>query len=301
MQFEQWNQHGISGLDNRSRFDLGLVWDFNLFIFIKKEKRLEFFFGGFHCRELNKKGGKYARANLKRRTCLLPAHPTFPLPQPFLVSAELSLSLSRSIDSRRRSPQSAMSTQLTQSGQFNPLPLAEPALTVSDESQKAWHLFSLLLSLGRPAHSFELASICTFFHAPPELVRLLCQIPSSPIHLRSDLCVTPSVTSLVAFFKLLSNTNKNLVDPPRQLKIERAYYRKRKRSSDKHELLPLTKRRVDLYPEEGRDYIICLIYWFYSFRHVVLLVMADEFAVGVGCCSSWCLPRGIQNPCEKVC
>ncbi|KAK4746523.1 hypothetical protein SAY87_012835 [Trapa incisa] len=151
--------------------------------------------------------------------------------------------------------------------QLTPPTLPEPeALAVTDRSQKAWHLFSILLSLGRPAHSFELASICTLFHARPEIIRLLCEIPSSPICLRSDFFVTPSLTSLVDFFHLMSNSN--CFDPPRQLKIEKSYYRKRKRNSEKHELLPLAKRRIDLSPGE----------------------------VGVGCCS----PAGFLDPREKL-
>ncbi|XP_031387415.1 uncharacterized protein LOC116200699 [Punica granatum] len=163
-----------------------------------------------------------------------------------------------------------MSSQPTGSGQLIPLPPPEAdALTVSDQSQKAWHLFSLLLSLGRPAHLLELASLCTLFPAPPELIRFLCEIPYSPIQLRSGHCVTHSQTSIIAIRQLLSNSH--LVDPPRPLRIEKAYYRKRKRSASEDDLLLLTKRRVNLYPEEG----------------------VDE-------CSIWCLAGGIQDPCKKV-
>ncbi|KAK4769728.1 hypothetical protein SAY87_030260 [Trapa incisa] len=132
----------------------------------------------------------------------------------------------------------------------HPPTLAEKeALSVTDRSKKAWYLFSLLLSLGRPAHSIELASICTLFHAPPEIIRFLCEIPSSPIYLRSDFFVTPSLTSLVSFFQLMSNSK--YFDPPRQLNIEKAYYRKRRRNLDKDGLLPLVKRKVDMSPGEG--------------------------------------------------
>ncbi|WCJ25784.1 Protein kinase superfamily protein [Euphorbia peplus] len=82
------------------------------------------------------------------------------------------------------------------------------------ELQKAWHLLSLLISLGHPASPFELALQCTLFRATPDLIRSLCSLPNSPITLTNThttaFYVTVSPRGLVAFQQFL--TNFNLID-----------------------------------------------------------------------------------------
>ncbi|KAI9087046.1 hypothetical protein K1719_031007 [Acacia pycnantha] len=78
--------------------------------------------------------------------------------------------------------------------------------SISSESAMAWHLASLLLSLGSPTHPADLASRCTLFTASPELVELLCSIPKSPILLTSDFYVTLSAVAIVAVGRFVSVT-----------------------------------------------------------------------------------------------
>ncbi|XP_065857004.1 uncharacterized protein [Euphorbia lathyris] len=79
------------------------------------------------------------------------------------------------------------------------------------ELQKAWHLLSLLISLGHPASPFELALRCTLFRATPDLIRSLCSFPNSPITLTSNhnngYSVTISPRGFFAFQQFVSNFN----------------------------------------------------------------------------------------------
>ncbi|XP_050384909.1 uncharacterized protein LOC126801563 isoform X2 [Argentina anserina] len=52
---------------------------------------------------------------------------------------------------------------------------------IPSETEQAWHILSILLTLRRPAAPAELASQCRLFAATPELVLCLCSIPNSPI------------------------------------------------------------------------------------------------------------------------
>lgn len=81
-------------------------------------------------------------------------------------------------------------------------------LTTESSSEKAWHVLALLLSLGRPAPLAEISSRCTLFHATPDLIHSLCQIPYSPISLTKDFSVTPSVSAFMSFTEFVA---KNIV------------------------------------------------------------------------------------------
>ncbi|XP_010531675.1 PREDICTED: uncharacterized protein LOC104807924 isoform X2 [Tarenaya hassleriana] len=64
------------------------------------------------------------------------------------------------------------------------------AITESDRDdqryEQAWQLSHLLFSIGCPTPVTDLASLCTHFQASPELVKLLCSIPNSPISLAGN-------------------------------------------------------------------------------------------------------------------
>ncbi|XP_020534291.1 uncharacterized protein LOC105632339 isoform X2 [Jatropha curcas] len=84
--------------------------------------------------------------------------------------------------------------------------------TADSESQKAWYILALLISIGRPTSTLELASRCTLFRATPEIIRSLCSIPNSPITLTSSnssngFFVTVSLIGLFAFQRFISNIN----------------------------------------------------------------------------------------------
>ncbi|XP_021657509.2 uncharacterized protein LOC110647822 isoform X2 [Hevea brasiliensis] len=117
-----------------------------------------------------------------------------------------------------------------------------PVTSMDSESQKAWHLLSLLLSLGHPTSPLELASRCTLFRATPDLIISLCSTPNSPITLTTSsggLHVTVSLLGLFAFQRFVSNVNLigSFLTPigtqvcgPGMLKdVVRVYFRKRKR------------------------------------------------------------------------
>ncbi|XP_010053535.2 probable serine/threonine-protein kinase cdc7 isoform X2 [Eucalyptus grandis] len=132
-----------------------------------------------------------------------------------------------------------MSTHSTESR----LAAAPPTSSSSpSDSEKAWHLLSLLLSLGRPSSPLELASRCELFPAPPDLIRRLCGVPGSPIHLADGPLVTLSLAALASLARFL--TSSNLVgffcSPP----VERLRFGKRERSTLERASLPPAKRRA---------------------------------------------------------
>ncbi|KAK2987654.1 hypothetical protein RJ640_012933 [Escallonia rubra] len=119
---------------------------------------------------------------------------------------------------------------------------------------KAWHFLALLLKLGRPAHTTELASRCLFFSAPPEFIEFLCKIHNSPLVLTEGRFVTISRVPFVAFARFVSSSNAfAVVEPrialighrPRKIweDVVRTYYRKRRREGSELERLPGAKRR----------------------------------------------------------
>ncbi|XP_022737174.1 probable serine/threonine-protein kinase cdc7 [Durio zibethinus] len=64
--------------------------------------------------------------------------------------------------------------------------LTESQSLSATESQKAWHIFSLLVFVGKPIPLPDLASQCTLFPTSPALISSLCRIPNSPITLSND-------------------------------------------------------------------------------------------------------------------
>uniref|UniRef100_A0A5B6ZK22 non-specific serine/threonine protein kinase n=1 Tax=Davidia involucrata TaxID=16924 RepID=A0A5B6ZK22_DAVIN len=166
----------------------------------------------------------------------------------------------------------------------------EARLTNSDlsrvtntELHKAWHIFSLLLRIGRPARPIELASRCNLFPASPSFVEYLCSIPNSPLFFTSDLFVTISLVAFVAFRNFVSNSNIITVPriglgvfKPKRMweEVVRTYYRKRKRLTSDFEYLPLpdAKKRAFLPPMKADK--------------------EDQVVLAS--------PNGIQNTCSEV-
>ncbi|XP_030524774.1 serine/threonine-protein kinase ppk18 isoform X2 [Rhodamnia argentea] len=149
----------------------------------------------------------------------------------------------------------------------------------SSDSEKAWHLLSLLLSLGRPSSPLELASKCELFPTSPDLIRHLCDVPSSPIHLTDDLFVTLSFATLISLAQFL--TNSNLVSFFCSPRVERPCFRKRKGSILECESLPPVKRRAN-----SESYVDEKVY--------------PDIRKGRSCCPFLCLPGGNQDGCRKV-
>ncbi|KAF6158838.1 hypothetical protein GIB67_012481 [Kingdonia uniflora] len=130
-------------------------------------------------------------------------------------------------------------------------------IEIGTEREKAWHLFALLLNLGRPACVSELATRCNLFDVSPDFVEFLCLIPNSPICLAGDRFVTVSVDALACVGEFLSKAVARyvpwIVAPVSGLGrlcgggsdcIVRTYFRKRKRNREDGPLLQSTKRRL---------------------------------------------------------
>lgn len=125
----------------------------------------------------------------------------------------------------------------------------------SSPSQKAWHLLSLLFTIGRPARRSELAACCTLFPTSPRVVRSLCSIPHSPIFLTSDLFVVPSLVALQ--FAVTSSSLHALV--PRICAAKRFsdgdvtnFLWKRKEFTLGSDAVPFSKRRLFLSYVNGK-------------------------------------------------
>ncbi|KAG6490203.1 hypothetical protein ZIOFF_051488 [Zingiber officinale] len=69
--------------------------------------------------------------------------------------------------------------------------------------ERAWHLLTVLLRLGRPAPAAELASRCVL-EVGADFVEILCGIPGSPLMLTDDGFVIPSDVTMAAFLQFLS-------------------------------------------------------------------------------------------------
>ncbi|KAJ7952580.1 Kinase like protein [Quillaja saponaria] len=142
----------------------------------------------------------------------------------------------------------------------------ELTVPIATESQRAWHLAALLLSIGRRTRAAVLASRCTLFAASSDLVEFLCSIPNSPILLTSDLYVTLSPVVLIAFreFVLTSNLIGSCFQPRigagvhstthESSTLLRTYTRKRKRNvhSDGG-FMPVAKRGVVLNSRNAHE------------------------------------------------
>ncbi|XXG78028.1 hypothetical protein AAC387_Pa08g2055 [Persea americana] len=142
----------------------------------------------------------------------------------------------------------------------------------SIEIEKAWHLFSLLLRLGRPARPSEIAARCSLFSATPDFVEFLCSIPDSPLFLTRDLLVTISLEVLFsAFGEFASNAIASSFVPRIRARVSwpkrrwdgcvQTYFRKRKGVRFDSLVLPAAKRRPLLLAEneENNDRSLSLV------------------------------------------
>lgn len=80
------------------------------------------------------------------------------------------------------------------------------------ESQKAWHVFSLIIFIGKPAPISDLASQCTLFPASPDIISSLCSIPSSPITLSDDKHLVAISSIGLSFFAAYIARNFTVAD-----------------------------------------------------------------------------------------
>ncbi|KAF3649350.1 putative vesicle-associated protein 2-1-like [Capsicum annuum] len=104
--------------------------------------------------------------------------------------------------------------------------------TAISDINKAWHIFALLLSTGRPAQLSELSSKCNLFSASPEYIEFLCSIPNSPIHLTSNYFVTFSKIGFKSTVEFFANADVDVVRGRGEKEcITRTYFRKRKRGA----------------------------------------------------------------------
>lgn len=132
----------------------------------------------------------------------------------------------------------------------HPLDSALTTLTIPD-SEKAWHLLALLLSLGRPARPSELASRCTSFPASTHLVQRLCSIANSPLSLSEDLYVTPSLLAVTALAESVSCSGAG--------GGLRTYLGKRKRVVLDCGFVPSAKRRFIVDFENGKFLLLLFV------------------------------------------
>ncbi|XP_010677130.2 uncharacterized protein LOC104892819 isoform X2 [Beta vulgaris subsp. vulgaris] len=119
-------------------------------------------------------------------------------------------------------------------------------------TEKAWHLASILLSLGRPASLIELVGRCSLFRTSPEFVEFLCAIPNSPLHLTLNNFVVLSMAAFSAFGEFVASSKPKIelrVFGGERLshscaEVERVYFRKRKKLGN--EMIPVVKKRAVL-------------------------------------------------------
>ncbi|KAK8703206.1 hypothetical protein V6N13_021532 [Hibiscus sabdariffa] len=90
--------------------------------------------------------------------------------------------------------------------------LTESLSLSATESQKAWHVFSLLVFIGRPTPIPDLASQCTLFAASPATISSLCSIPNSPITLSSNKHLVAISSIGISFFAAYLSRNFNVAD-----------------------------------------------------------------------------------------
>lgn len=132
------------------------------------------------------------------------------------------------------------------------------------ELQKAWYIFALLLSFGRPARSIELAHNCALFFITPGYVEFLAQIPNSPIYLTPDYFVTISSLGYISAREIAENLNTELkMLPPygfeissgQRINVEavKTYFRQRRKVRSDDEYLSVPKKRAILDNFEGKE------------------------------------------------
>ncbi|XP_007039704.2 PREDICTED: uncharacterized protein LOC18606179 [Theobroma cacao] len=144
--------------------------------------------------------------------------------------------------------------------------LTESLILPASESQKAWHIFSLLVFIGKPTPLWELASQCTLFPASPALISSLCSISNSPITLSNKYFVAISSTGL-SFFASYLGRNFTVAEaftssPIRFGGFQKIWLGKRKRDAvdyaeDKEEReLALSLKRIRGYCTKVHDHLI---------------------------------------------
>lgn len=132
------------------------------------------------------------------------------------------------------------------------------------ELQKAWYVFALLLSFGRPARSIELACNCALFFITPSYVEFLAQMPNSPIYFTPDCFVTLSSVGYISATEIADNLNTELkILPPYGFEIAsgqginvqtvKTYFRQRRQVRSDDEYLSVPKKRAILDNFEGKE------------------------------------------------
>ncbi|PPD67916.1 hypothetical protein GOBAR_DD35215 [Gossypium barbadense] len=90
--------------------------------------------------------------------------------------------------------------------------LTESLSLSATESQKAWHVFSLIIFIGKPAPISDLASQCTLFPVSPDIIFSLCSIPNSPITLSDDKHLVAISSIGLSFFAAYIARNFTVAD-----------------------------------------------------------------------------------------
>ncbi|XP_022156976.1 uncharacterized protein LOC111023802 isoform X2 [Momordica charantia] len=148
-------------------------------------------------------------------------------------------------------------------------PAAEFGLRSTVELQKAWHLCTILLDIGRPASVEELAARCELFSATPDFVRYLCSIPSSPVCLADNALVLISMVAIAAVGRYFSKAvtgcdflrrDFGLLEPNRLWGSDvKTYFRKRKRSVFDCGVSVAAKRMLTSAPGNGNGSCLSLM------------------------------------------
>ncbi|KAK9120970.1 hypothetical protein Syun_018587 [Stephania yunnanensis] len=139
--------------------------------------------------------------------------------------------------------------------------MASPTETEA-EREKAWHILSVLLTIGRPACAAEVSARCCLFRASAEYVEFLCSIPESPLCLTGDRLVTVSLPAFLAVGEFVRRSVscgvprcRVRVSGPKRIwdDVVKTYHRKRKgaRACTAASVFPAAKRRLLLQSETG--------------------------------------------------
>ncbi|CAH1447596.1 unnamed protein product [Lactuca virosa] len=106
---------------------------------------------------------------------------------------------------------------------------------------RSWNLFAILLSIGRPVPSIELASRCSYLDVSPEFIEFVCSIPNSPLSLTDDGLVTVSSAVCIGLQRFLLNSGRVFkISIPWEMKTRDF---ERKRAWEDFELTCSRKRR----------------------------------------------------------
>ncbi|XWS38641.1 hypothetical protein CRYUN_Cryun19dG0148300 [Craigia yunnanensis] len=127
--------------------------------------------------------------------------------------------------------------------------LTESLSLSATDSQKAWHIFSLIVFIGKPTPLPDLASRCTLFPASLALISSLCSIPNSPITLSKNKHFVAISSIGLSFFAAYLAQNFTVADaftwPPIRLGgFPKIWLGKRKRDEDDEKELVLSSKRI---------------------------------------------------------